>query len=84
MDKVKILLSSGDIKPLSYIAALAGVGAEGIHAWPAEYSDDMIVLSVGRDKLTVRGSCLELADFRDCVLYVRGNIDSASFVGGGA
>ena len=51
MDKVKILLSSGDIKPLSYIAALAGVGAEGIHAWPVEYSDDMdgLLLCGGAD-----------------------------------
>ena len=55
-------------------------GCSGI----TEYSDDVIVLTVGRDKFTVRGNCLELADFRDCVLYVRGNIDSAAFEGGGA
>ena len=53
-------------------------GCDGI----LEYSDDVIVLSVERDKFTVRGRCLELADFRDSVLYVRGNIDSAAFEGG--
>lgn len=54
-------------------------GCSGI----TEYSDDVIELTVGRDKFTVRGNSLELADFRDCVLYVRGNIDSAAFEGGG-
>lgn len=55
-------------------------GCSGI----TEYSDDVIVLTVGRDRFTVKGTCLELADFRDSVLYVRGNIDSAAFEGGRA
>ena len=53
-------------------------GCSGI----TEYSDELIVLSVGRDKFTVRGKHLELADFSDSVLYVRGNIDSVAFEGG--
>ena len=31
------------------------------------------------DKFTVTGNCLMLSDFRDKVLYVKGNIKSASF-----
>ena len=44
-----------------------------------EYTDEKIVLSAGKDKFTVTGNCLMLSDFRDKVLYVRGNIKSASF-----
>ncbi len=54
-------------------------GADGI----SEYTDTAIVITVGRDKFTVRGDHLILSDFRESVLYVRGNIDSASFEGGG-
>ena len=44
-----------------------------------EYNDKRIILTVGRDKFTVTGDSLVLSDFRDNVLFVRGNIKSASF-----
>ncbi len=50
-------------------------GCDGI----LEYTDEKIVLSAGKDKFTVTGNCLMLSDFRDKVLYVKGNIKSASF-----
>ncbi len=50
-------------------------GCDGI----LEYRDDIIVLSAGGDRFTVRGDSLELSDFRSGVLLVRGNIKSASF-----
>ncbi len=52
-------------------------GASGI----TEYSDSVIVLSVGRDKFTVRGMGLTITDFREAVICVRGDIVSAAFEG---
>ena len=45
------------------------------------YDSEQIVLSVGKGKERFRilGDALMLSDFRDRVLYVRGNIRSASF-----
>ena len=45
------------------------------------YDSGQIVLSVGKGKERFRilGDALMLSDFRDRVLYVRGNIRSASF-----
>ncbi len=48
-----------------------------------EYDDNSIVLTVGRDKFTVKGKNLVLSDFRESVLYIRGDIVSASFAVGG-
>ncbi|MGN1410874.1 MAG: YabP/YqfC family sporulation protein [Eubacteriales bacterium] len=50
-------------------------GCDGI----LEYNDRIIILTVGRDRFTVTGEFLVLSDFRDNVLFVRGNIKSASF-----
>ncbi len=60
-------------------------GCDGI----LEYRDDIVVLSAGGERFTVRGDSLELSDFRSGVLLVRGNIKSAAFgcdypEGGGA
>lgn len=44
-----------------------------------EYNDRRVILKVGRDKFTVTGESLALSDFRENVLFVRGNINSASF-----
>lgn len=44
-----------------------------------EYEPCRIVLSVKRDRLTVTGECLMLADFRETVLTVRGRIVSIAF-----
>ena len=46
-----------------------------------EYEGEKITLAVGRDRFTVRGSRLCLEDFSEGVLYVRGDIASASFEG---
>ena len=53
-------------------------GCSGI----TEYSEKVISLTVGGNKFTVCGDSLELSDFRDSVLYIRGNIKCASFEGG--
>jgi putative glutamine amidotransferase len=51
MDKIKILLAHEQDKPLTYIGALTGVGAEPIHEWPQRYSDeyDGLLLCGGAD-----------------------------------
>ncbi len=51
MDKVKILLSSGKVTPVSYINALEGIGAEAVSEWPPKYSDDLdgLILCGGAD-----------------------------------
>ena len=45
------------------------------------YDSERILLSVGKgnERFCVRGDALMLSDFRDRILYVRGNIRSASF-----
>ena len=45
------------------------------------YDSERILLSVGKgnERFYVRGDALMLSDFRDRILYVRGNIRSASF-----
>ena len=50
-------------------------GCDGI----LEYTSSRIVLSVGKEKFTVVGDMLVLSDFNDNLLYIRGNIVSASF-----
>ncbi len=47
------------------------------------YDSRCIVLAVGNEHFRICGDALLLSDFRDNVLYVRGNIDSASFGTGG-
>ncbi len=47
------------------------------------YDSRCIVLAVGKETFCVRGDALLLSDFREKILYVRGNIDSASFGTGG-
>lgn len=49
------------------------------------YDSGQIVLSIGAGKepFCIRGDALMLSDFRDRILYVRGNIRSASFGTGG-
>ena len=44
-----------------------------------EYEAERIILSVGKNRITVRGSFLELSDFSDRHLCVRGNIESVSY-----
>ncbi len=43
------------------------------------YDSGKIVLAIGKDHFTVTGDSLMLSDFREKILYVRGNIKSASF-----
>jgi len=43
------------------------------------YDSGRIVLSVGNERFCILGDALMLSDFRDRVLYVRGNIRSAAF-----
>ena len=47
------------------------------------YDSRCIVLAVGKEHFCIRGESLLLSDFREGVLYVRGNIHSASFGTGG-
>lgn len=44
-----------------------------------EYGDSRVKLAVGRDIFTVTGDHLVLTDFRDNVLFIRGNIDGTFF-----
>ena len=50
-------------------------GARGIR----DYGQEKIVLRVGKGLCVVTGRELELTDFREAVLYVRGKIDCISF-----
>lgn len=52
-------------------------GCDGI----IEYGDDHIVLNMGKDIFSVEGDGLVLSDFKNSVLFVRGNIVSVSFSG---
>ena len=51
-------------------------GCDGI----LKYDMGECVLSVGKDTYTVNGDHLDFSDFRENVLYVRGNIDSVYLV----
>lgn len=44
-----------------------------------EYSDGRIILSAGKERFTVTGDHLVLTDFRDNVLFIRGNIGGTFF-----
>lgn len=44
-----------------------------------EYSDTKIILSIGKECFAVSGDNLVLTDFRDNVLFIKGNIDGAFF-----
>lgn len=50
-------------------------GCDGI----LEYSGTSVILTVGKDKFYIRGDNLVLSDFKENVLFVRGNIKSAAF-----
>ncbi len=50
-------------------------GARGIR----EYGQERIVLRMGKGLCVVTGKELELTDFQEAVLYVRGKIDRLSF-----
>lgn len=52
-------------------------GCSGI----AVYDDCRIILKLRGDYLTVTGDHLVLSDFREKILYVRGNITGAAFGG---
>ena len=43
------------------------------------YDSRRIVLSAGKECFCITGDSLMLSDFRERILYVRGNIQSASF-----
>lgn len=47
------------------------------------YDSHRIVLAIGKENFCICGDALLLSDFRDKVLYVRGNIRSAAFGTGG-
>lgn len=47
-------------------------GCDGI----LEYSDERVVLAVGKRRVTITGDLLTLSDFRGSILTVRGNIDA--------
>lgn len=44
-----------------------------------EYRDEKIILAVGRELFTIKGEQLELTDFCDHVLYIRGTISDMRF-----
>jgi len=44
-----------------------------------EYTEEKIILSIGKELFTVSGDSLELTDFREDVLYIRGNIAAMYF-----
>lgn len=47
-----------------------------------EYSEKTIILALGKELFTITGDALELTDFRDNVLYIRGNIAQMRFGAG--
>ena len=44
-----------------------------------EYGKERIVLAFGKEQLAVSGEMLELTDFRENTLYVRGKIHSVTY-----
>ena len=44
-----------------------------------EYTGERIVLALKKELFTVTGDMLELTDFSDSVLYIRGNIGAMKF-----
>lgn len=51
------------------------MGCSGIR----EYGDERIVLALEKEFVTITGDALELTDFRDRALYIRGNIAALTF-----